>query len=78
LLFETRISKSKEKTVEVKSELIFNEYVDRYFLSQLFDEGSASGSKVVESRYEKKVSQGSVNGQEHASAKRRATGQLSR
>jgi hypothetical protein len=56
LLFETRISKSKEKTVEVKSELIFNKYVDRYFLSQLFVEGSASGGEVVESRYEKKVS----------------------
>ena len=30
------------------------------------------GSQVVESRYEKKVSQTSVNSQEHVSAKRRA------
>ena len=52
--------------------MIFNKYGDRYFLSQLFDEGSTSGSKIVESRYEKKVSQASVNGQEHVSAKRRA------
>lgn len=55
-----------------KSELIFNKYGNRYFLSQLFDEGSTSGSKVVESRYEKRVSQASATGQEHVSAKRRA------
>ena len=66
------IEASQASTTPVKSELIFNKYGDRYFLSQLFDEGSTSGSKVTESRYEKKVSQASVNGQEHVSAKHRA------
>jgi len=66
------IEASQASTTPVKSELIFNKCGDRYFLSQLFDEGSTSGSKVAESRYEKKVSQASVNGQEHVSAKRRA------
>ena len=66
------IEASQASTAPAKSELIFNKYGGRYFLSQLFDEGSTSGSQVVESRYEKKVSQTSVNSQEHVSAKRRA------
>jgi hypothetical protein len=39
-----------------KSELIFNKYGDRYFLSKLFDEGNPDGSKVLpKSRYEKRM-----------------------
>jgi hypothetical protein len=66
------IEASQASTTPAKGELIFNKYGDRYFLSQLFDEGSTSGSQVVESRYEKKVSQTSVNSQEHVSARPRA------
>lgn len=55
-----------------KSELIFNKYGNRYFLSQLVEEGSASGGKVAESRYEKKLGQASATGQEHVSARRHA------
>jgi hypothetical protein len=53
------------------SELIFNKYGDRYFLTELFEEGSASGSQVVKSRYEKAVSQQAVEAQEHVTAHRR-------
>jgi hypothetical protein len=55
-----------------KTELIFNKYGNRYFLAKLFDEGNPSGSQVVESRYEKKVSQGAPEGQEHVAGRHRA------
>jgi len=45
--------------------LIFNKYGDDYFLSKLYDEGNPSGSKVIESRYEKQISRGAVVAQEH-------------
>jgi len=45
--------------------LIFDKYGNRYFLAKLFDEGNPSGSQVLESRYEKKISQASAEGQEH-------------
>ena len=47
-----------------KSELIFNKYGDRYFLAALFDEGNPSGSQVVESRYEKRISEQGATAQE--------------
>jgi hypothetical protein len=55
-----------------KSELIFDKYGNRYFLAKLFDEGNPSGSQVLESRYEKKVSQAAAEGQEHVPAHHRA------
>jgi len=55
-----------------KSELIFDKYENRYFLAKLFDEGNPSGSQVLESRYEKKVSQAAAEGQEHVPAHHRA------
>jgi hypothetical protein len=54
-----------------KTELIFNKYGNRYFLAQLFDEGNPSGSQVLESGYEKKVSHGTPEGQEHVAARHR-------
>jgi len=54
-----------------KSELVFDKYGNRYFLAKLFDEGNPSGSQVLESRYEKRISQASAEGQEHVAALRR-------
>jgi len=54
-----------------KSELLFDKYGNRYFLANLFDEGNPSGSQVIESRYEKRISQASAEGQEHVAALRR-------
>jgi hypothetical protein len=51
-----------------KSELIFNKYGNRYFLDKLFDEGEPSGSQVVESNYEKRVSKANAEAQEHVPA----------
>ncbi len=66
-LFEVQEANS----APAKSELIFNKYGNRYFLAKLFDEGNPSGSKVVESRYEKRISQAGTTAQEHVSAHHR-------
>jgi len=39
-----------------KTELIFNKYGDRYFLSEMFDEGNPDGSRVFASRDERMAS----------------------
>src|ERR1700739_5184761 len=47
-----------------KTELIFNKYGNRYFLTKLFDEGDPNGSTVDESRYEKTI--GTATTTDHA------------
>jgi len=54
-LFQVRAAEAN--SAPVKSELIFNKYGDRYFLTKLFDEGDPNGSEVPKSRYEKSVGQ---------------------
>ena len=54
-----------------KSEVTFNKYGDHYFLAKLFDEGNPSGSRAVESRYEKSISQAGAATEEHVPAHRR-------
>jgi hypothetical protein len=64
-----QVQESDVNSAPAKSELIFNRYGNRYFLSKLFDEGNPSGSKVVESRYEKRISQEDAAAHEHASVR---------
>jgi hypothetical protein len=59
---------------QAKNELVFNKYGNHYFLAQLFEEGSSSGSKVLESDSERKISQQTMEGQEHVPAHRREHG----
>ena len=54
-----------------KNELIFNKYGNRYFLAKLFDQENPNGSKVVESRYEKRIGQATAETQEHVPARHR-------
>ena len=68
-LFE--VLQSDANSRPAKSELIFNKYGNRYFLRKLFDEGNPSGSQVVESRYEKRISQTGTTVQEHVPAHHR-------
>ena len=58
-LFEVR--EAQDSTAPKKSELVFNHYGDRYFLSKLFDEGEKAGSAVVESGYLKKYASGGAS-----------------
>jgi hypothetical protein len=68
-LFE--VHDAEANSAPAKSELIFNKYGNRYFLAKLFDEGNPSGSKVLESRYEKRISKAGTATQEHVSAHHR-------
>ena len=74
-LFEVQVVNAD--SAPIKSEVVFNKYGDRYFLAELIQEGNPVGSKVVESRYEKRISQAGAAAQEHAPARLRGqTGRL--
>jgi hypothetical protein len=63
-----QIQDAENNSEPAKSELIFNKYGNRYFLAKFFDEDNRNGSQVTESRYEKKVSQATLDAQEHVPA----------
>jgi hypothetical protein len=65
-----QVREAHGNSVPPKSELVFNRYGDKYFLEKLFDEGSANGSQVTESSYEKRVGRAAAEGQEHVPAHR--------
>jgi hypothetical protein len=67
-LFE--VQGAEANATPAKSELIFNKYGDRYFLTKLFDEGNTNGSEVLKSKYEKKLGEASAE-VAHVSAHRR-------
>jgi hypothetical protein len=56
-----------------KSELIFNKYGNRYFLTEIFDEGNPDGSRVPESQYKKRVGQAAEEAQTHVPAYHQGT-----
>src|ERR1700746_2017748 len=68
-LFE--VGRTKASSAPAKSELIFNKYGNRYFLAKMFDEGNPTGSQVLESRYEKRISEVG-EGQENVPAHQQA------
>ena len=68
-LFE--VQQAEANSAPAKSELIFNKYGNRYFLAKLFDEGNPSGSEVLKSRYEKRISQATAEAQAHVPARHR-------
>ena len=61
-LFQVR--EAQDSTEPKKTELVFNHYGNRYFLSKLFDEGEKVGSAVVESGYAKQYASGEASGEE--------------
>lgn len=65
-LFE--VGRAQVNSAPAKSELVFNKYGNRYFLAKVFDEGNPTGSEVLESRYEKRISEAAAEGQEHVPA----------
>ena len=64
-----QVEEADKNSEPTKSELIFHKYGNRYFLAKLFDESNPDGSQVVESSYEKKVSQATSQTQEHVPAR---------
>src|SRR5580692_117492 len=61
-LFEVR--EAQDSTKPKMSELVFNHYGNRYFLSKLFDDGEKVGSAVVDSGYSKKYAPGEASVEE--------------
>jgi hypothetical protein len=61
-LFQVR--ESQDSTVPSKTELVFNHYGSRYFLSKLYDEGEKLGSAVVESGYATQYASGGKSDEE--------------
>jgi hypothetical protein len=61
-LFEVR--EAQDSTEPKKTELVFNHYGNRYFLSKLFDEGDKVGSAVVDSGYSKQYASGRESAEE--------------
>src|SRR6202140_3956727 len=66
-----QVQNTEANSTPAKSELIFNKYGNRYFLAKLFDEGNPGGSEVPKSRYEKRISQETMEAQEHVPTHRR-------
>jgi hypothetical protein len=66
-----QVQDTEANSTPAKTELVFNKYGNRYFLAKLFEEGSYSGSQVLESRYEKRINQEAMEAQEHVPAHRR-------
>jgi hypothetical protein len=64
-------SKMPKLTRAPRSELIFNKYRNRYFVTRIFDEGNPDGSKVPESQYEKRVSKAAEEAQQRVPAHHR-------
>jgi hypothetical protein len=65
-----QVREADANSTPAESELIFNKYGNRYFLTKVFDQGNANGSEIVGSRYEKTVSQASADAQEHVQAQK--------
>ena len=61
-LFQVR--EAQDSTEPKKTELVFNHYGNRYFLSKLFDEGDKVGSAVVDSGYSKQYASGRESAEE--------------
>lgn len=62
------VQSAKANSASARSELIFNKYGNRYFLAELFDEDNPDGSRVVESRYEKRIDKATLEAQGHVTA----------
>jgi hypothetical protein len=62
------VQSAQASSASARSELIFNKYGNRYFLAELFDEDNPDGSRVVESRYEKRIDKATLEAQEHVTA----------
>jgi hypothetical protein len=69
-----QVQETEAKSTPTKSELIFNRYGDQYFLAKLFEQGSDSGSEVIESREEKTISEQTTQAEEHVQVHQREQG----
>jgi hypothetical protein len=62
------VGTSHANSAPPKTELVFNKYGNSYYLAKVFDEGNTQGTRVVESRYEKKENKEQAATEEHVAA----------
>ena len=55
VIFDATPAQTKDTRPSDQSELVFDKYGDRYFLSQIWVEGTSTGNELLKSRMEKKV-----------------------
>ena len=68
VVFEAASAQTRGDQIESKSELIFNKFGDRYFLSQVWVAGSSSGNELPKSRMEKRLMDGGSQPEKHSVA----------
>jgi hypothetical protein len=62
-LFE--VADTEANSAPRKGELVFNQYGDRYFLADVFDEDNADGVTVPASHYETRLKQTAAKAEQH-------------
>ena len=60
VIIDTENVEAKSNQVLNKSELVFDKVGDKYFLSQVWEAGSSSGSQLAKSRMQKKLEGGGM------------------
>ena len=66
VLVDTDNVEAKGDRTEKKSELVFNKVGDKYFLSDIWSTGSASGLEVRKSRMEKRLEDSGMRSEKHS------------
>ena len=68
VLFETVDAQTRADQPASKTELVFDKVGDQYFLSQVWEAGSASGSELPKPRMEKRLADGGSQSERHSIA----------
>lgn len=68
VLFETEDTTMQDDQASTKTELVFDKVGDKYFLSQIFVNGSNSGSQLAKSKMEKRLEGGGIKSERQSIA----------
>ncbi len=68
VVFDTENVETRGDQIVNKGELVFDKIGDKYFLSQVWVAGSASGGKLIKSRMEKRLEASGVKSERHSIA----------
>jgi hypothetical protein len=66
IVFETEDAQKREDKVAKKTELVFDKVGDQYFLSQVWVEGTPTGSELAKSKSEKRLEDGGSQSEKHS------------
>jgi len=68
VVFDTNAARTRDDEPATKTELVFNTFGDKYFLSQVWVAGSGSGSELVKSKMEKELEGAGGKSERHSIA----------